>query len=370
MQQPAKSGEQNMDTIVARKLRPYEAQKLKRMKQQKTNSVNHLHARTILLSRGGCKNRQIAEQCGCTPTWVRKIIHRFNQAGIDAISWYPYYCARAGPRKFLSDVVEQICEVALSPPKRLIGMSVWSLQKLQEYLVEQKIIPSISPEWLRQLLRKRRIRWRHTKSWKDSDDPQFWPKYRRIRRLYGKRPKGGRRICVDEFGPLNLQPRHGKHYARIGHVDRLRATYNRKAGVRYMFGAYDMERNTLVGVFATKKNWVSFLAFLKWLRRRYCSHQVLHVVLDNAGYHLKAEVLSYAAKHKIKFYWTPTNASWLNRIESHFTALRKFALDDTDYHSHEQQQEAIESYLSWRNRAREIGLEDWKSYRRSQKKVA
>ena len=100
------------------------------------------------------------------------------------------------------------------------------------------------------------------------------------------------------------------------------------------------------------------------------SHQVLHVVLDNARYHLKAEVLSYAAKHKIKLYRTPINASWLNRIESHFTALRKFALDDTDYYSHEQQQEAVESYLSWRNRACETSLEDWKSYRRSQKKVA
>jgi len=315
-----------MDKIKTRTLRPWEKHKLKAMKRQKTNSVNCLHARIIFLSRGGLHNRQIGTRCGCTPTWVREIIHRFNRGGIDAIIWYPYYCARAGPRKFLADVVEQIGEVALSPPKRLIGMGVWSLQKLRAYLTEQKIISSISLEWLRQLLRRRRIRWRHSKSWKDSDDPQFWPKYRRIRRLYGKRPRGGRRICVDEFGPLNLQPRHGKHYARIGHVDRHRATYSRTGGVRYMFGAYDMERDTLVGVFA--------------------------------------------AKHKIKFYWTPTNASWLNRIESHFTALRKFALDNTDYRSHEQQQEAIDTYLRWRNRARHISLENWKSYRRSQKRAA
>ena len=97
---------------------------------------------------------------------------------------------------------------------------------------------------------------------------------------------------------------------------------------------------------------------------------MLQVVLDNAGYHLKAEVLSYAASHRIQFYWTPTNASWLNRIECHFTALRKFALDNTDYRSHKEQQEAIERYLSWRNLTRDISLEDWKSYRRSQKKVA
>ena len=365
-----KSGEQIMDKIAARKLKPWEAHKLKRMKRQLSNAVNSRHARIILLSRGGRTNQQIAENCDCTPTWVRQVIHRFNRGGIEAIAWYPYYGTRSGSRKFFFDVVEEICEVALSPPKRLIGMSVWSLEKLREYLMEQKIIPSISLEWLRQLLRRHRIHWRHSKTWKDSNDPQFWPKYRRIRRLYRKRPKGGRRLCIDEFGPLNLQPRHGKHYARTGHVDRHRATYSRRGGVCHMFGAYDMERDALVGTFATHKNGITFLAFLKGLRRRYRSSEVLHIVLDNATFHLKAEVLRYAATHRIKFYWTPTNASWLNRIECHFTALRKFALDNTDHRSHEEQQEVIEHYLSWRNGTRDISLENWKSYRRSRKKVA
>ncbi len=359
-----------MDNVVARKLRPWEGRKLHHMKRQFANTVNHRHARIILLSGGGLKNRQISERCGCTPTWVRTIIHRFNQGGIDAITWYPYYCCRTGATKFFADVVEQICEVALSTPKQLIGMTVWSLPKLREYLVAQRIVGSISVEWLRQLLRRNKIRWRHTKSWKQSTDPEFGPKYRRVRRLYRKRPKGGRRICVDEFGPLNLQPRHGKHYARTGHVDRLRATYNRKGGVRHMFGAYDLERDTLVGQFVARKNWGTFLTFLKLLRRRYRSAEVLHIVLDNASFHLKQEILAYAATHGIKFYFTPTGASWLNRIECHFTAMKKFTLVNTDYRTHEEQQAAIERYLAWRNRTREISLKNWKSYRRTHKKVA
>jgi len=359
-----------MDRVVARKLRPWEGRKLKRMKRQLANAVNCRHARIVLLSRGGVRNRQIAERCGCTAAWVRRIIHRFNDGGIEAVTWYPYYCVRAGPTKFLAEVAEQIAEVALSPPKELIGISVWSLPKLRAYLVAQGIVASISLEWLRQLLRRRKIRWRHTKTWKESTDPQFWPKYRRIRRLYAKRPPGGRRISVDEFGPLNLLPRHGKHYARTGHVDRLRATYHRTGGVRHMFGAYDLERDTLVGRFTQKKNWITFLSFLKWLRRRYRGGEVLHVILDNAGYHRKAEVLAYAAGHRIKFYFTPTGASWLNRIECHFTAMKKFALDNTDYRSHEEQQTAIETYLTWRNGARDISLSSWHSHCRQHRRVA
>lgn len=48
----------------------------------------------------------------------------------------------------------------------------------------------------------------------ESKDPDFALKYRKLRRLYRRRPKNGRRICVDEFGPLNLQPHHGKCLAK------------------------------------------------------------------------------------------------------------------------------------------------------------
>jgi transposase len=355
--------------VAARKLRPWEGGKLQRMKRQLANAVNSRHARIILLSQGGQSNATIAERVGCTASWVRQIIHRFNGGGIDAISWYPYYCARAGPRKFLAGVTEQIAEVALSSPKALIGMTVWSLPKLRQYLIDQKIVPSISVEGLRQILRQRRIRWRHTKTWKDSTDPEFWAKYRRLRQLYAARPSGGRRISVDEFGPLNLLPRHGMHYAHTDHVDRLRATYSRKGGVRHMFGAYDLERDTLVGQFVTHKNRETFLAFLKWLRGRYRGGEVLHVILDNASFHDRPEILSYAATHRIEFYWTPTSASWLNRIECHFTALKKFTLDNTDYRTHEEMQAAIARYLEWRNGTREISHTSWRQYRR-QKKAA
>lgn len=359
-----------MDKVKARMPNPWERRQLHKMKRQRSNAVNVRHARAILLSRGGVRNREIAKQVDCTPSWVRKIIHRFNDGGVDAIAWYPYYCNRGGPIKFLSVVTEQIAEVALSPPKQLIGMTVWSLAKLRDYLVEQKIVPSISLEHLRQLLRARKIRWQHTKTWKESHDPKFWPKYRRIRRLYKKRPKDGIRLCIDEFGPLNLQPRHGRHAARQGHPERLRATYHRHGGVRHMFGLYDLERNLLVGSFDDAKNWSTFLSFLKMVRGHYRNRGVLHIVLDNATFHLKEEVLTYAKSHRIKFYFTPTSASWLNRIECHFTALKKFALDHSDYQSHDEQETAIYQYLEWRNGERDISIRSWRAWKRQYNRAA
>ncbi len=170
---------------------------------------------------------------------------------------------------------------------------------------------------------------------------------------------------MDEFGPLNLLPRHGACLAGRGkRGERLRATSSRKGGVRHFLAAYDLETDRLVGVFKKRKTWREFLSFLRWLRRRYPVTQRLHVVLDNYGPHVKEEVRLWAWGHNVRLYFTPTNASWLNRIEGQFTALKEFALANSDFRTQEALQEAMELYLRWRNRRRGISLRDWKEFRR------
>ncbi len=347
-----------MDRVRARKLQPYERQKLHQMKRQLANQVNRRHARIVLLSTGGVPNREIARLADCTPQWVRRILHRFNAHGLDGITWYPFYADHTGqPRVFFAEIVERIAEVALSPPKQLIGLNEWSLPKLRQYLIEQGLVKSISVEHLRHLLRQRGVRWRRTKTWKESADPHFVPKWRAIRRLYRRPPKNGRVICVDEFGPLNLQPRHGVCLARNGNVTRYRATYNRTLGVRHFLTYYDLKTNRLYGYVSAHKKLPDFLRFLKWVRRRYPRSQRLHIVMDNYGTHASAAVAAWAATHNVRLYFTPTNASWLNRIECHFGSLKKFALNNSDHRSHAEQEAAITSYLQWRNRHRPLAVQ-------------
>jgi transposase len=353
------------DQVRVRTLRPYEKVKLRRLKNQKRNTVNSCHARIILLSRGGMTNRLIAAAVDRSPQWVRQIIHRFNAQGIDGITWFPWFQVRS-ERVFTADIREQIAEIALGSPIALIGMTQWSVPKLRLYLIEQHIVANISIRWLGEILRRYRVRLRRTKTWKDSEDPLFVPKFRAIRRLYRQRPANGRRLCIDEFGPLNLQPRHG--HCRTGpgkRVERLRATYNRKGGIRHFLAFYDLETDRLYGRFTKHKKASDFLSFLRWVRSRYPRSQKLHIVMDNYGSHITDAVLAWAKDHNLRMYLTPTNASWLNRIESQFTALKKFALQPSDYRSHEDLQAAIESYLTWRNRHRDISVTAWRKHKRS-----
>lgn len=352
------------DIVKVRPLRPYEKSKLRRLKRLRRNAVNSRNARIVMLSVGHVRNQVIADMVGCSVQWVRQIIHRFNDHGIDGITWFPWFQIRSA-RVFTADICEEIAGIALSSPIALIGMSQWSVPKLRQYLIEQKLIAHISIRWLGEILRRYKVRLRRTKTWKESTDPLFARKYRAIRRLYRHRPANGRRLCIDEFGPLNLQPRHG--HCRTGPgkgVQRLRATYNRRQGVRHFLAFYDLETDRLYGRFTEHKKAPDFLSFLKWVRSRYPRSQTLHMVMDNYGPHITGTVLAWAKSHNVRVYLTPTNGSWLNRIESQFTALKKFALQPSDYRSHEEQQAAIETYLSWRNRARNLSITAWKQFQR------
>ncbi|WP_424535418.1 hypothetical protein ACOZ38_35680 [Sphaerisporangium viridialbum] len=60
---------------------------------------------------------------------------------------------------------------------------------------------------------------------------------------------------------------------------------------------------------------------------------------------------TWAAAGNVEIAYTPTNSSWLNRIEAQFTALRYFVLDGTDHASHKEQGSMIRPrYMIWRNR--------------------
>ena len=81
----------------------------------------------------------------------------------------------------------------------------------ERYLIEQRAAPSSSLGRLRQMVRRRRLRRRHTKTWKETHDREFRRKYRRIKRLNARRVSHGVRLSIDEFGPRN-PPSDGKHY--------------------------------------------------------------------------------------------------------------------------------------------------------------
>jgi transposase len=74
------------------------------------------------------------------------------------------------------------------------------------------------------------------------------------------------------------------------------------------------------------------------------------IVCDNYAPHLTTRVDQrvgeWAEANNVEIAYTPTNSSWLNRIEAQFTALRYFTLDGTDHASHAEQASMIRRYIA------------------------
>ena len=334
-----------------------EGNRLLRIIRRSSGSVvTWRRAQIVLLAAQQMPAARIAGVVFSDPDTVREVIHNFNRDGFDAL--YPRY--RGGrPRSFTLPERQQIKQIALAIPIDLgQPFATWSLAKLADYLVAEGVVTDISHEGLRQLLRAEHVSFQALRTWKRSNDPDFEQKKNRILELYAiadglakpSRDDPNVVVCLGGFGPLNLQPQPGgKTWAPRAKPRRIRATYTRPHGGRHLLCALDVGSDLLVGEVSERKARVDFLAFCIQVRARYPAELRLAFVLDNFSPHKDDEVRAWAATHNVELAYTPSYASWLNRIEPQFKGLRYFCLAGTDHPDHQTQAQLIHAYIDWRN---------------------
>ena len=358
------------ERVKVREITNDEGNKLLRIVRRSSGSVvTWRRAQMVLLSAQGMDVAQIAKVAFTSEDRVRAVLHNFNDDGFDSL--YPKY-AGGRPPTFTLPQRREMKKIALSRPMdHGLPFSTWSLSKLAEFLVAEGVVDDISHEGLRVLLREEGVSFQVIKTWKQSSDPDFEAKKNRVLELYdiaaakAEPAEGDPTVifCVDEFGPLNLLPRPGRQWAPVAAKGdaglqprrrRRRATYNRNDGVRHLLAAYDLGTDKIYGHIKTTKNRTKFLEFCRYLRSLYGPEVRIAIVMDNFSPHLSTRkdqrVGEWAAANNVELAYVPTNASWLNRIEAQFQALRYFTLDGTDHRSHEEQNRMIRRYIAWRNR--------------------
>jgi transposase len=360
---PAGQAKRVAERVRVRAIDDDEGRRLLRIIRRGTGSVvTWRRAQMVLLSAQGLPVAKIAEVTFTSPDRVRDVIHDFNTDGFEAL--YPKY--KGGrPRTFTLPERREIKKIAKSKPaEHGLPFSTWSLAKLADFLVAEGVVDDISHEGPRILLREEGVSFQRVKTWKASRDPDYATKKARVEHLYAIAdgevvPEPGEPavvFCLDESGPLNLQPHPGRQWAERGgrHKDpdrdprpRRRATYTRPHGVRHLFAACDLEKDKLYGHIEQTKNRSKFLEFCRYLRSLHPADVRIAIVCDNFSPHLTTKrcrrVADRAEANNAEIACTPANSS-------QFTALRSFTLDGTDHASHNEQSSMIRRYIIWRNK--------------------
>jgi transposase len=332
--------------VFVRPLLHEEAVRLKRLSKRAKHQCTRQRAAVLLASNVRMTAPQIAEMWRTDASWVRKVIHEFNERGMNSLR--PRY--RGGrPRRITTDQRQQIIAVAgARPDDQGVPLTRWSLPRLSVYLTEQGIA-EVSFGHLGALLAQAGLSFQRTRTWKASPDPDYEPKAARILALCEKPPPGGVVISFDQMGPVSLRPTPGAGWAPRGLPERQRADYNRRHGTRYVFGAYDVHADRLRVRLRPRRRGSDMLAFMAQIRACYPARQRIYWIQDNLSANWTPALRAFADAHNTELVATPTYASYLNPVECHFSAITQFVVANADYLNWESFAFALARHVTYRN---------------------
>jgi transposase len=159
--------------VQLRKLNKKEQDFLRQKLRDKKLSVRtYKRYRAIDVAQQGLAVSQIAERSGMHITGIYQWIERFNRDGFKGFDDPPNPQGR--PSTLSSKQIREMIKIALARPTDLgLPYTQWSVAKLSAYLVKQGLFPDLSNEWVRRLLKREGVSLQHTKTWKESPDPDF-----------------------------------------------------------------------------------------------------------------------------------------------------------------------------------------------------
>jgi len=148
------------------------------------------HAQMVARSWDGWHTRHIAEELGCNPQSVRERLHAYNERGLDGLGMKP----GSGRKPRLTQLERStiLALVKLPPPGtptyELTGElaapdpeaeaeaeAEWTLDTLTA--AAQQRGSQVARSQVRRIFRHEGVRWRRTRLWARSKDPDFVPEF-------------------------------------------------------------------------------------------------------------------------------------------------------------------------------------------------
>jgi transposase len=293
-------------------------------------------ARIILVSAERLSVAEVARRAGIGRPAVWRWQRRFVEAGVEGLLHEA--TRKPGKAPLSEQTVQRVVALTCAQPPgeatqwtgramaRAAGISLRSVQRI----------------WQAHRLQPHRIR-----TFTCSNDPAFAAKLEDIVGLYVDPPKHAVVLSVNEKCQIQAldrtQPGLPLKPGKAGTLthDDLRN------GVTNLFAALNVLDGTVLGRCMQRHRHQEFLRVLNAIERTVPAGKVIHVILDNYGSHQHPKVLKWLARHpRWVFHFTPTSGSWLNAVETFFSALTRRRLKRGSFHSIVELQAAINRYIA------------------------
>lgn len=281
-------------------------------RRRKLSSALALRSRIVLKCATGLDNVDVAEELGVTNQTVGKWRKRFIRDRLEGLLDEP----RAGrPREIGDDMVERVIEITLCRKPK--NATHWSTRSMAAEV-------GLSPAKVWQIWRAFGLQPHRSESFALSKDPQFVEKVRDIVGLYMSPPENALVLCVDEKSQIQALNRTQPLLPMTaGTAERKTSRYERH-GTTSLFAALEIATGRVIGRCYRRHRTKEFLAFLKTVDAETPGDLDLHLVLDNYGTHKAPPIKRWLLKNpRFHLHFTPTNASWLNLVESWFSILSR-----------------------------------------------
>ena len=175
------------------------------------------------------------------------------------------------------------------------------------------------------------LSFQRTRTWKASPDPDYEAKAARILELRPRRRADGGRDRVRSDGPGQPAPDRRRRLGAAGPARAPARDYNRRHGIRYVFGAYDVHADRLRVRLRPRRRGSDMLAFMPQIRAAIPARQRIYWIQDNLSANWTPDIRAFAAANRIELVPTPTYASYLNPVECHFSPISEFVVNNADY---------------------------------------
>ena len=231
------------------------------------------------------------------------------------------------------------------------SLSHWDCAELARQLVRDGVVATISPQTVRRLLARRRLKpwrshlWLHPRGPRDAE---FVRRTEDVADLLTRKLLPGEVVLsVDEMTSLQPRPRLAPtRPARPGKPVQAEHEYERK-GAMHLFAAFDTRRGRVYGARCYRKRQVEFIAFLEQLDSGIPrAITTIHLLCDNVSVHRGRKGRRWLAKHpRFVPHFTPVHCSWMNPVEQWSSILRRKRLGRSNFADVPALAQAIRQFL-------------------------